>query len=285
MRCVSPKIIWPHRSVEWQDKNDEYPLSVPCGKCLACLSNRRQEWVFRLEQEQRYSKGSLFVTLTYDEKHLPSNRQLNKRDVQLYIKRLRKSEQINYGNQSIRYFLCGEYGSISGRPHYHLLLFNAHEGSVRGAWMDSKGAYIGIVHVGSVTQASISYCTKYIVQPVAPVENWQGPFTLMSRRFGIGGRYLSDEMVQWHRVNGALYSVRDGQEIRLSRFYKSKIWYSEDERERLSKVALGESLKAGIRLERYWRKKFGEKWESKYIEMRNAMLARIKTKVAFTQHL
>lgn len=278
MRCIAPKLIWPYRSTEWTDQHEENVLSVPCGKCLACLSNKRTEWIFRLEQEYKFSSGALFVTLTYDEKHNPG--ELRKEDVQLFMKRLRKR---NNGKR-IRYYLTGEYGTITGRPHYHLLLFNCtEEQHIREAWADSRSKPIGIVHVGKVTEASIAYCTKYIIQSGEGESGRTKPFALMSRGYGIGGRYLSDEMVQWHRANDALYSVRQGVKTRLCRFYKSKIWYSESERARISSVGLLAGLAEEIARRKELEKRYGSDGEAKYIEMRNAMLARIKIKVAHTQ--
>lgn len=43
---------------------------------------------------------------------------LSKTDVQKFLKRLRK----NYGKK-VRYFICGEYGPKSFKPHYHILFF------------------------------------------------------------------------------------------------------------------------------------------------------------------
>lgn len=44
------------------------------------------------------------------------------RDIQLFLKRLRKYINKNY-NEKIRYYVIGEYGTKSLRPHWHLLLF------------------------------------------------------------------------------------------------------------------------------------------------------------------
>lgn len=290
MRCINPKMIYPHRSVEWSDRNEEYPISVPCGKCLVCLSSKRSEWILRLEQEFKFSSGAMFVTLTFDRRHYPSNGSISKRDIQLYVKRLRKAIFQKDGRVRIRYFAVGEYGGRTGRAHYHILLFNCDsESAVRSAWCDSKGVPIGIVHIGQVTQASIAYCTKYIVQtcevPDMEVRGIEPPFRLMSRAYGIGGRYLSDAMVAWHRDGAKNYVMRDGVKARLPRFYKSKIWYSEKDREAVSKAALLESLQAELRMQADLEKKYGSRGPAKYIEMRDAMLSRVKQKVAFSQSI
>lgn len=95
-----------------------------CGKCEDCLRKKRNDWVQRLISEWRYSKCTKFVTLTYDDAHLPIESvdedryrfTTNKRDVQLFLKRFRKLHQV-------RYFLVSEFGDNTHRPHYHALFF------------------------------------------------------------------------------------------------------------------------------------------------------------------
>lgn len=280
MKCIAPKLIWPHRSVEWCDSHEESPVSVPCGKCIPCLVAKRQEWSFRLEQEFKYSHGAVFVTLTYDEKHCPTNRSVDKKHVQDFLKRLRKKD----GSNSIRYYCVGEYGSRGGRPHYHLLLFGGCETHVRSSWTDSKGMPIGIVHIGSVTAASVAYVTKYIIQKdYDETSGIQSPFTLMSRRYGLGGRYLTDEMVRWHKENDANYSINDGCKVRLSRFYKSKIWYSEIDREKISSAGKLLAIQNEEKELNYYKKKHPLNWEKIMTESRNAVISRVKTKVKYSQ--
>lgn len=64
-------------------------------------------------------------TLTYDDEHLPANKDLQHRDVQLYLKRLRKK------GYKFRYYGCGEYGETTKRPHYHICMFGH-------TWLDRK---------------------------------------------------------------------------------------------------------------------------------------------------
>jgi len=293
MNCVNPRTIHVDGRAE--------PIQVPCGKCIPDLMNKRADWSFRLEQEYKYSKSAIFVTLTYDQKHAPSDGSLDKRHLQLYLKRLRKKD----GTNKIRYYAVGEYGTRSGRPHYHLLLFNANESHARSSWTDSNGDPVGIVHIGSVTPASVAYVTKYIVQPFCEVQGLLKPFATMSRAYGIGGRYLSDEMVQWHRCDDRNYALRDGAKCRLPRFYREKIWplvkenekatrvtrafqrdliwFKTKDRQRVSSASMALSLENQRKEKQWYVDNHGDDWERIMIEARNAVFARVKTKVAYTQ--
>lgn len=281
MQCISQKLIWPHRSIDWLDAgNEEKPILVPCGKCIPCLINRRFDWVFRLEQEHKVSKTAYFVTLTYDEKHLRTDGSLNKRDLQLYLKRLRKKDE----SIRIRYYAVGEYGSKSGRPHYHVLLFNSREEHIRPAWVDSKGDAIGIVHIGKVTPASIAYCTKYMVQRENALEGLEKPFATMSRAYGIGGHYLTDDMVEWHRVDDRNYTVRPGNlKGRLPRFYREKIFWKEHVRQRVSAAALSLTLENQKKERDYYAAEFGELGPAKQAAAYALVLSRVKQKLQYSQ--
>lgn len=280
MICTDQKLIWPHRSIEWTDANEERGMLVPCGKCIACLMNKRQDWSFRLEQEHRVSKSAHFVTLTYDEKHLRTDRSLCKRDLQLYLKRLRKKDETT----RIRYYGVGEYGTKGGRPHYHVLLFNSKELDIRSAWNDIKGEPIGLVHVGKVTAASIAYVTKYVIQRTDYPEGVDRPFSVMSRSYGIGGAYLADNVVEWHRGGDFNYIIRPGNmKGRLPRFYRDKIWYSVADRDRISSAALSLSLVNQIKERDYYALTYGSLGEAALAEARNRVLSRVKQKIKFTQ--
>lgn len=88
-----------------------------CGQCMECRLAYSREWAIRITHEARMHDASCFLTLTYDDAHLPRFGQLVKRDLQLFFKRLRK----NVG--PFRYVACGEYGELKRRPHFHCALF------------------------------------------------------------------------------------------------------------------------------------------------------------------
>jgi len=91
-------------------------ITVPCGHCLGCRTDQARQWAVRLTHEQQTSKFAWFVTLTYAE--TPLNGSLDPKDTQLFIKRLRRKYKTR-----ISYYLCGEYGETTQRPHYHLCVF------------------------------------------------------------------------------------------------------------------------------------------------------------------
>lgn len=112
---------------------------VPCGKCAVCAHTRLNDIAARCQLETYTSKCSpLFVTLTYDDAHLPADKSVSIDDIQKFLKRLRinlnrffSHEEIVDGKRkmipakiSLRYIYCSEYTPTTQRPHYHLLIWN-----------------------------------------------------------------------------------------------------------------------------------------------------------------
>lgn len=183
VKCFNPLVLRDFRG---------YPYQVPCGKCIACQNNKRSSLSLKLRLEEYTSKYCYFLTLTYDDEHLPlfslgrdtcttefiriypyserlrsdslisdfcsdfyefDNDFIDKmdyysdfvliyermygkhcvyghglyallyyRDIQLFLKRIRKHIFKYYG-EKIRFYIIGEYGTKSLRPHWHCLLF------------------------------------------------------------------------------------------------------------------------------------------------------------------
>lgn len=158
---------------------------VPCGKCPNCLARRATAWSFRLMQEDKKSKSSLFITLTYDTKHVQITRNghltISKRDLQLFFKRLRFAHS-GSEESDIKYYAVGEYGGKLKRPHYHVILFNAKIDLIAEAWN------LGHVHYGEVSGASVGYTLKYISKPDKSFGNRinddrEKPFSIMSKNW------------------------------------------------------------------------------------------------------
>ena len=145
MSCTSPlkgvilgkDVLTGKKIVKVLSRHDESfqgyeTFHVPCGNCMACRLEYSRQWANRCMMEAMYHKDCCFVTLTYDDIHIPrrtcrrsgSNScsivySLCQRDLQLFFKRLRKA----FPACVIRYFGCGEYGPTTLRPHYHVILF------------------------------------------------------------------------------------------------------------------------------------------------------------------
>ncbi|AXL15106.1 replication initiator protein [Microviridae sp.] len=153
--------------------------SFPCGRCTPCLLNRQSVWATRCHLESLLWGDSIFITLTYDDEHLPTTQKAGRRSVQLFLKRWRKLLP-----QKIRYFIAMEYGKL-GRMHFHGIIFNASRfdaESLNAAWEN------GFTHVGECNEKTINYVTKYITKGDSRVEEETGrkTFALMSRNNGIG---------------------------------------------------------------------------------------------------
>lgn len=220
MRCISPlSIPRPH------GRGNSDRITVPCGKCYACLSNKRQAWSFRLYNELKNAESAYFVTLTYDDSHVPLDdfcqQHVCKRDVQLFLKRLRKS----LSDVKIKYFIVSEYGPTTYRPHYHCIIFNLPADKADLSLLKCWG--LGFVSTGTVTAASISYCCKYCVTDSYVMNpSLTKNFMLCSK--GLGLSYLTSSMRSYLCENEQGYAVvEDGKKVALPRYYKDKVFSDE----------------------------------------------------------
>lgn len=205
-------------------------LNVPCGKCPACLQNRRNEWSFRLNEESKVSSSAFFITLTYNDDNVPG--ELSKRDLNLFLKRLRAysvksdtkllKDKKNVLNRlemtsTIKYYAIGEYGELNNRPHYHIIIFNLPlDIELEKIWKK------GFIKVGNVESASIHYVTGYVMKRYDNYREKQVPFAVMSK--GLGASYLS-RAYDWHKSEGRFYVINEfGSKQRIPRCYKNKIF-------------------------------------------------------------
>lgn len=151
-----------------------FNLQLPCGQCVGCRLERSRQWATRCMHEASLWPDNCFVTLTYDNAHVPSDGGLHYRDFQLFMKRLRRSKP----NQVIRYYMCGEYGENYGRPHFHAILFNCSLGNLSVLQRTGSGSMLfrspelealwpyGYSSIGEVTFESAAYVSRYIMAKV-----------------------------------------------------------------------------------------------------------------------
>ncbi len=188
------------------------PIKVPCGQCIGCRLERSRQWAIRCVHEGALHDHNSFITLTYDDKHLPPTGTLVKAHFQKFIKRLRK--QIL--PLKIRYYHCGEYGDKLRRPHYHAIIFG-YAFPDRQLFKDGKNKLYtstilekcwtaGFSTIGDLTFETAAYTARYIMKKVngknadhhyrnidkTTGEYWQiqPEYTTMSRRPGIAADWF-----------------------------------------------------------------------------------------------
>lgn len=201
--------------------------TVGCGRCVPCLRKKQIDWCFRLQKELNASSSACFLTLTYDDKNIPVSEggySLARSDFQKFMKRLRKHAN---QKQKIKYYACGEYGDKTERPHYHAIVFNLpkpFDKYIKKAWK------LGHIHIGTVTEASIFYTTKYALKGLRrkkPFEyddyGREPQFQLMSN--GLGEVYAKEIIRDYLITNGTkLLTVEGGAKKKLPRYYIDKMF-------------------------------------------------------------
>lgn len=115
--------------------------------------------------------GSSFVTLTYNDQTLPSGSTLEPTDAKNWLKRLRKA----LSPLKIRYYLVGEYGDESWRPHYHAAIFGLDP--VLGGGDDGRKGVVqetwkaGHTYCGDLSPQSASYICGYVTKKLTSKKN------------------------------------------------------------------------------------------------------------------
>ncbi len=209
----------------------------PCGKCLYCLEHRRLPWTIRLTYERKFWSHfgipTYFVTLTYDESNVPEDG-VSKRDIQLFLKRLRKSYNKLELNK-LKYFLVSEYGPTTLRPHYHLILFGLNRDLSFVLQLINQCWNKGFIKVSKVKPSRIKYVTKYSTKFFDTLTDEQKEillkknceFRLMSK--GLGISFLSQQQIDYYRNNpDKLTLVLEDIRYYLPRYYRDKIFDTND---------------------------------------------------------
>lgn len=215
-------------------------LNLPCGRCLGCATDLATDWAHRAELEVSQWDHNCFLTLTYDDEHLPDHGHLRPKHVTDFLKRLRRrldrpGAAIAWnGTTKPRYLYSGEYGETTLRPHYHLLLFNTaftdryrvgknlwESPQVSKLW--KKGGH----RLGELTGASANYVAQYSLKKlVTPEERhdengeiYRRPFIRMSLKPPIGEKWT--EKYKQDLQQG--YLIRDARKKRIPRGMKKQL--------------------------------------------------------------
>lgn len=198
-------------------------IQVPCGKCIGCRLEYSRQWAIRCMKELETTQGqSWFLTLTYDNDHLPRKvfeeeasgvrvemPTLKPKDLQDFVKRLREKLRRRGHKEPFRFFACGEYGDELKRPHYHMIAFNlplddlvfykaikGHE-YYNSEFLDECWNNQGFVVASDVNFECCAYVARYVMKKAkgpdgfsyASDNNLEEEFVRMSRRPGIGRDY------------------------------------------------------------------------------------------------
>ena len=238
-QCTDGTIVFDERR-----KHDiSRSLNLPCGQCIGCRLERSRQWAMRCMHEAQLHQNNCFITLTYDDAHLPSDQSLHYKDFQLFLKRLRKK----YTGVQIRYYMAGEYGENFGRPHFHACLFGLDFHDKKLWKRTSSGSLIhrskeletlwpfGYSSIGDLNFESAAYVARYIMKKqtgkhsekhyqytsleTGEIVQMQPEFNKMSLKPGIGyewyKKYRSD-------VYPHDYVVIRGKKVKPPKFYDKK---------------------------------------------------------------
>lgn len=221
-----------------QNAYTDQPLKIPCGQCVGCRLERSRQWAIRCVHEASLYEHNSFITLTYDDENLPSDRSLHVEHFQKFMKRLRK----RFG-QNIRFYHCGEYGEQTFRPHYHACLFNINFHDKK-LWSQKNGNNLynseilsklwpfGYAVIGDVTFESAAYVARYIMKKIngknaqqhyervnfetGEIYQLKPEYTTMSRRPGIAGEWFQKFKTDIYPKD---FLTINGKKMRPPRYY------------------------------------------------------------------
>jgi len=207
----------------------------PCGKCWACLVNKRKEWTFRAQQELKNSYTSAFLTLTYSDDYVTSTGEFNnqgeeiltlvKSDLKAFFHRFRTEntkfntlvpveKKYGFKTKKLTYYSIGEYGGQFGRPHFHVLIFNYHpdlKEVIEKKWQK------GNVRIDKINAARINYVTRYVITNRKDRKDCENEFALISN--GFGKDYIST-VLKMINNDQELFVINKGKKQALPTYYK-----------------------------------------------------------------
>lgn len=206
-------------------RGDFTALQLPCGKCIGCKLEYSRQWSVRIMNEASLHECNSFLTMTYDDDNIPDDFGLHHNHVQLFMKRMRKA--LNY---DLRYYVAGEYGDRTHRPHYHMALFGCDFTKDRKQYSKNNGNYLytsitldklwrmGACQIGDLTIQSASYIARYMLEKQTEsnydvVDKETGevlvrrpPYCRMSLRPAIGKRWIEKYYPEVYGGNDSVYA-------------------------------------------------------------------------------
>lgn len=186
-------------------------LPSPCGQCTHCDINRTRVWSNRMVCESMVHDQCSFLTATYSDENLPSDLSLNPDHHREFMYRFRDHYYRHFGKR-VRFYMSGEYGEKTQRPHYHYALFGYPHCPFGGGRRVAR-TYVsckcqvcsfirdrwgfGDIHLGTLTPDSAQYCCKYITKRMTKADDPRllgrhPEFSLMSNKPGIGSQVIPE---------------------------------------------------------------------------------------------
>lgn len=218
----------------------------PCGMCLNCRVDRRNQWSDRAKYEYSKRLTGTFVTLTYDDPHMldrvftsPTSNELvcslDYEDIKRFFMRLRKfikrHEELHgvLCQPDFSYIYVGEYGengSAFDRPHFHCLIFGLDfafiEKYIRDEWKN------GFVDCLPILDGGINYVLKYMDKQLFGTlaeerydnQLLERPKMSSSRSFGAN---LFTDYADYAKEHDFTYPCGHGLSRPMTSYWKSKI--------------------------------------------------------------
>lgn len=238
MRCTDPRTVGfmaDGTTLSWSPKTyaKEYPtFKLPCGQCIECRLDYARQWAVRCVHEAQMHQHNCFITLTYRDENLKSDRLIYS-DFQKFMKKLRKLSSTPIG-----VFVTGEYGEKTKRPHWHAIIFGwepkdqkLHRTNERGdklyrsTTLEETWSH-GHCEIGSVTFESAGYCARYSAKKLihgSDQEHDFHPISKKSSKHAIGKKFLEKF---WPDIfNYGKVTLRDGTDCSIPRYYEK--WLKE----------------------------------------------------------
>ena len=239
-------------------------MLIPCGQCIGCRIRQREDWATRIELEARdYPKEEVwFITLTYDDEHVPgmivktgeimrkvqytwkpgekrpsSVQILLYEDIQKFLKRLRKAYR-----GKLRYFVAGEYGEQTARPHYHMILYGWKPTDLKNLYKIHHNGYftsetmckiwnLGNVQIAQAVPETYRYVAGYVTKKMYEIDGKKAneyyelgqtkPFACMSLKPGLGDHYYQEHKAEIWRQG--YIQCTNGKRAQIPRYYEKQM--------------------------------------------------------------
>ena len=217
-------------------------VSVPCGMCRECLTQRARDWSFRIMKECEIHDDNWFITLTYDDEHIPKNMMLDKNAISSFNKNLKSALRYAGFDSTFRFYGVGEYGGQTARPHYHVIYFGLPIPDLKFVTKTKDGNLIfdsdfikkvwdnGFITIEGVSIGSACYVARYcdkkkrlnkLEKAVLEEKGIVPEFSRMSNRPGIGAHFLDTAIDKFN--NGIFNSYINGKSYSFPMYYNKKI--------------------------------------------------------------